>query len=587
MTRLTHWWKGRGLATQWFLILFATILSLFAGLMWKSLADTEALFKNQVVGDARLLTERTNQFLDAHMNHIQSMLLYLSSRTELLDETRAEEAIAFLRQYSTANYAVARAIYFVRPDGRVYSDQQMLYDIRGNPQLPSLYRAAVEQSGIQWTEPYESRVVSWTVAFAKAMPGKDGGVAGVVVMELDLPSLTERLTPLFVNSSQTFMVLSPGGGIVANDRKTTLLPLEEKQVFQIKEPFLRQLEQTPTGVTELGNPGGQSLVAVKSNLNSFRWSFILLIDKATFYQNVAELYRNYRDAAVVLVLLLLIVTFAASRYFVKPISWLAGKMDRVQSIEFFPNLPVRRRDEIGTLIRSYNGMLDRIRHLILDVQSLERSKKEIELKLLQSQIRPHFLYNTLATIHNLAKQQRMNEVGETIRNLSGLLTFTFDKRSECIPLADELEGLGMYAQIQQVRYPGMFALEVDVPPAFLHCPIPKLTLQPLVENAIFHGVVPREEGGLIRVTARLHRGKLKLAVCDNGLGMSRERRRGLLRKREPEGGSLHGINSVGVVNVHHRLQLYYGEPYGLKVRSRPGAGTTVWVTLPFSKSQNV
>ena len=127
-------------------------------------------------------------------------------------------------------------------------------------------------------------------------------------------------------------------------------------------------------------------------------------------------------------------------------------MDRLNDVQVLAKLTVTRRDEIGRLMQSYNAMLDRIQSQLQKTKSAEKQKKEYELKMLRSQIAPHFLYNTLACISSLAKQQRIDEVRETIRSLVKLLSFSFDKESEYVSVEEELEGLRMYMHIQQVRY---------------------------------------------------------------------------------------------------------------------------------------
>ncbi|UUZ94825.1 sensor histidine kinase [Paenibacillus sp. P25] len=244
-----------------------------------------------------------------------------------------------------------------------------------------------------------------------------------------------------------------------------------------------------------------------------------------------------------------------------------------------PYIAVTREDEIGRLARSYNAMMERIQLLVQEIKEAESRKQQFELKMLQSQIAPHFLYNTLACIGSLAKQHKTDAVRDTIKSLVGLLSFSFDKKSEYVTLAEELEGLAMYVHIQQMRYGDKFKLQMEAAPETLGCKMLKLTLQPLVENAIFHGLAPLKRPGLIRVRTRLVRMKVVITVRDNGTGMNSEQLENVFSERR-KAPSRHRFTGLGVMNVQERIRLHYGQEYGLKIASRPETGTLIRIESP-------
>ncbi len=264
----------------------------------------------------------------------------------------------------------------------------------------------------------------------------------------------------------------------------------------LQDSFREQLASLKIGVSEIEGTGSEPLVAVKSAKNRLGWSLAAFIEEDYFYQDLQKLYNNYRTASIVWMIVLLLSAYLLSRSFTRPIRRFVEKMDRLNDVQVVAKLPVTRKDEIGRLTQSYNDMLERIQTLLQKTKSAEEQKKEYELKMLRSQIAPHFLYNTLACISSLAKQQRIHEVRETIRSLVKLLAFSFDKQSEYVSIEEELEGLRMYMYIQQVRYGNQYKYELDIEPCLLQYRILKLTLQPLVENALFHGILPHK-GGLI------------------------------------------------------------------------------------------
>ncbi|HZG87755.1 sensor histidine kinase [Paenibacillus sp.] len=566
-----------GIATKQFIYLFSVTLTMFLLLAWNNLNEAERLLKERATTDAELLVARTNQFIDASLDNVENMLLLLSSRHELLEPGSEEAAVRTLQDYANYNSSVARTLYFVRTDGRVLSNSQTIYEIIGNPHLHSLYKQALGNYGaIRVSEPYRSPLSGHTLAYMMPVTDRAKQLKGVVIAEIDLDLLAARIAPLIYKS---YALISADGNVINRiDPSEKLLPVKPRTYPPELEPdFVERLPELKVGVDSL-RIGGDTLVVVKSGKNRLGWSLIAFIPEDSFYKDLQPLYENYRAASIAWAMILLFSAYMLSRSFTKPIRRLVEKMDRLSDVQVVSKLSETRQDEIGRLARSYNAMLERIHNLLQETKRAEEQKKEYELKMLRSQIAPHFLYNTLACISSLAKQQQIAEVRQTIRSLVGLLTFSFDKQSEFVTLAEELEGLRMYMQIQQVRYGERYAYAVDVDPSLLNCRMLKLTLQPLVENALFHGIAPKG-GGTVTVKAKAEKGRLRLYVRDDGAGMDRTAIRSALRQQAAE-PSKHRFTGIGLSNVHERIRIHFGEPHGLKVASRKGAGTVVRIDVP-------
>ena len=219
-----------------------------------------------------------------------------------------------------------------------------------------------------------------------------------------------------------------------------------------------------------------------------------------------------------------------------------------------------------------------IQHLLRETEAMYNQRRNIEIDLLQSQVNPHFLYNTLDSIRWMAVIQKNPGIANITRSLSNLLKNIAKGTQDKIPLREELGLLNDYIAIQSVRYLETFTFENRVPEELYDCRIVKLTLQPLVENAIFHGIEPTGECGTITLTGRAEGGDLYLCVEDDGAGIEPERLAGILTTERKRSGS--SMNGIGIANVHKRLQLIYGRQYGLKVESEPGKYTRVTVHLP-------
>lgn len=586
MKALISWFGSWSMLAKHFLFLSLGTLVLLGGLGYINLREAEGLFRRQVVSDAQIIIDRTNLYMNAYLDNVQNILLLISTREDLLNVGMEKEASDVLRSYANMNRSLYKSLYLVGVDGHVISNSQTTFDIIGNPEIPNLLEKAKQTYGIFITEPYQSPMSGKTVAFVLPIQSSSTkSLKGIAVVEIDLVQLTNMIAQFMNTKNQTFAIITNKKNVVHSF--DVGLPLSSYRLLpyhtsvyppELDEGFVDQVSDLPLGASEIEGPQG-NLVAVKSGMNNLGWYFIAFYENSFFYQNIASLYRNFSTAGVFWIFLVLASTYMISRYITLPVRTLVAKMDRVRDMDVLHTIHATGNDEIGRLARSYNAMMERIHHLLQETKEAERRKKHFELKMLQSQIAPHFLYNTLACISSLAKQHKIYEVRETIKTLVGLLSFSFDKSTEFVTLADELEGLRMYAYIQKVRYGDKFKMEIDAAPATLSKTILKLTLQPLVENAIFHGIVPLKREGMIHIRAKCVKDKLIITIRDNGLGMKPEVLNSLFEERH-KAPSKHRFTGIGIMNVHERIGLHFGTTYGLSIFSLPEIGTLIRIELP-------
>ena len=268
----------------------------------------------------------------------------------------------------------------------------------------------------------------------------------------------------------------------------------------------------------------------------------------------------------------------------KPIWQLMETVNKIAAGDFGQQIALRNQDEIGALGASINRMTQQIEQLMAERVKAEQDMREAEIKLLQSQINPHFLHNTLNSIKWMAALQGANGIREMVSCLGRLLRAVMGNVNEKITIREELDLLNDYIHIQKIRYRGKIAFRFDTKdpeskPPIEECLIPKFTLQPLVENAIFHGIEPKEGSGTIVISLEKKGDVLEVAVCDDGVGIRPDKLR-ILQDLEQD-TSKGGINSgIGLRNIHHRIQLIYGREYGLRIASEEGQYTKVIITLP-------
>ena len=239
-----------------------------------------------------------------------------------------------------------------------------------------------------------------------------------------------------------------------------------------------------------------------------------------------------------------------------------------------PETPVT---ELHELTESLNTMAGRLQDLIDENRREQENLKKSELRALQAQINPHFLYNTLDAIVWLAEAGQSREVIHITRALSDFFRISLSQGKDWIPLSEEIKHLTGYLTIQKIRYRDILDYEIEIPEELGSCQVLKLLLQPLVENAIYHGVKHRRGRGLVRVTGRMEDSWLILEVADNGAGMTDER---LMKVRDGLSGDGGESAGYGLFNVNKRIQLYYNQPQGVWIESRMGEGTTVTLKLP-------
>ena len=273
----------------------------------------------------------------------------------------------------------------------------------------------------------------------------------------------------------------------------------------------------------------------------------------------------------------LVIANALARSITGPIQRLRDSMARMQKGEFdHVRLEVETKNEIGVLTEAFNEMADRIRSLMEQIIYEQQEKRKSEMKALQSQINPHFLYNTLDSIIWMAEGKKNDEVVVMTASLARLLRQTIGTEEEETPISREFEYVRSYLTIQKMRYKDKLDFFMELDPSIGQEMIVKLILQPIVENAIYHGLKYKETKGMLSVMGYGTLDNIIIEIRDNGIGMDQETLDHIFEKHKVNYQS----NGVGVYNVQKRLLLYYGQGYGLSYSSTPGEGTVVTVKIP-------
>lgn len=369
-------------------------------------------------------------------------------------------------------------------------------------------------------------------------------------------------------------------GLYPDATEVLLLDRRWRPVYYSRPAQTAAAAQTLRNQMLAGEPlsgGGYRFFALNNGGTGF---FLVLQQPQAFTDPVlGAIYLTGIFMGALWMALSLLAAWILSRYLSEPVQQLDEAMGEVEQGRLDVRLETDRADELGRLTNRFNRMTEEYR-LNLD-RSVQRQRElnETRLRMMQAQLNPHFLYNTLDTVKWLGVGHQVPQVAQLATDLAVILRSSISG-PEIVPLERELELVERYVDIQSVRFEDRFVCEIDVPERYQSCLVPKLCLQPLVENAIVHGAADREEG-YVKLWAGEEDGDLLLSVSDNGPGIPTE----VLERLNGEDGQIPG-GHLGLNNVSSILRLHYGERYGLSAKASAGEGSCVCLRLPIRREEN-
>ncbi len=300
--------------------------------------------------------------------------------------------------------------------------------------------------------------------------------------------------------------------------------------------------------------------------------------KAGYQESFTRMLFASITGILITILLIVVLSYNIPKSIIRPVTEIAEVTDEVAN----GNLEARAKKYEGTeakmLAESINVMIDKINQLLVQIKEEQLSLRKAEFELLQAQINPHFLYNTLDAIVWLAESGEQEKVVQMVENLSGFFRTSLNQGKETVSVEDEIKHITNYLSIQKVRYQDILNYSIDIDPEILSCQLPKLSLQPFVENALYHGIKEKRGGGVIRVTGRKEGKKCILEIRDDGKGMTAERLN--VVRTELEDFEKKERSIYGMYNVNQRIRLNYGPDYGITIDSKEGEGTVACLILP-------
>ncbi|EMS73001.1 sensor histidine kinase [Ruminiclostridium cellobioparum] len=357
------------------------------------------------------------------------------------------------------------------------------------------------------------------------------------------------------------------------DRQGNIISHPDKAKLNTKETpvWLQEAIQKGAGSSYVNINGHRTLVCYDtSKVTGWISAFEVPVDKTLSSLTVVRYYTLY--LAIGITILAIIIAFLISGRIVQPIKKLLKAIRSIGEGNFPNRIMAVGNDEMGILVDNFNIMNEKIQKLIEENYEVKIREKEAHIMALNLQLNPHFMSNTLNTINWMAIENNQSEISKMIMSLSTMLQYTMRNTTEMVKFKDDLDWLKSYVFIMKNRYEDVFGVEYQFDEKLYDTMVPKLFLQPIVENAIIHGFETVETGGYLKITGSIENGIRNFVVEDNGKGMTPEKNLKVMKSDE---------NSIGIKNIDKRVKLLFGEEYGLHIESQEGKGTKVCIMIPY------
>lgn len=402
----------------------------------------------------------------------------------------------------------------------------------------------------------------WVVTMTA--PLEQGGEAAWVSLDLSFSNISSHINNVGIGQRGYCFLMDRMGNIMYHPQQ------------QLLYAGLKSEDTAALAALEDGTYVEDTVIYAVTSVEDSSWRVVgvSFVDELV-NRSVREMIGISAGLAGLVLAAALLTSWILSRMLSRPLWGLASAMERFErDADHFSYRPVRGTREVRELSQSFGHMVLRIQQLMSTVRQEEINLRKTELKALQAQINPHFLYNTLDSIAWMCERGRNADAVNMVHALARLFRISISRGHELIPIAKEIEHAESYLQIQKYRYKNQFTYEFDVDPECLDYYCNKITLQPIIENSINHGLDLLVEEGRIQVEVLQDGDDILFRVRDNGVGMSQEQVDAIL-EQDPEDRT-----GIGIRNVNDRLRIYFGAPYGLRITSELDVGTCVEIRMP-------
>ena len=544
-----------------------------------SVFDNSSLYTQTII-------QQMNQNIDSYIDYMENISYLVSSNEDVQsylfgEETDPEARGRILNQFKTIldSRSDILNLGIIGENGRMLiNNAQRLTNPDLDIHTQEWYTNALEGSASSYlSSSHVQHIISgerpWVITLSRGIRNKssksENQKEGVFFIDLNYSAISELCNQSMVGNQGYAFILDADGNIVYH-------PQQQQLYNELQTENISLIMGTDKDTVLSGKGSAEKLYSI-SRSEKTGWTVVDCVRVEELLRKSNKAQSLYVLVAMGLMIVALFFSRFISRSITQPIQQLCDSMARVQEGDFsVSDVVVDSKNEIGSLTKSFNVMTHRIQDLMEQNIREQEAKRKSELKALQSQINPHFLYNTLDSIIWMAEGKKNEEVVLMTASLARLLRQSISNEDEVVSIGQEVEYARGYLTIQKMRYKDKMEFQIDVDPSILHIPLIKLVLQPVIENAIYHGLKYKESKGLLMVKGFRKNGNAVLQVIDNGVGLDQETLDHIYEKHKVNYQS----NGVGIYNVQKRLQLYYGSEYGITYESEKGVGTTATITIP-------
>ena len=580
---------SRAIGTQIVVLFMLLILVITAVMTYVSISvSTRELLDNSTDYTEQLI-RRVNAELDMYVEYMKdisdfivdngAVAAYLSAANEhRLTDAACREAQAQLAAAQKIRSEITAIALLPATGGVLFGSEDAALNTYSNYQEAAWYTDALrEPEEVQVSSSRVENLIAgqynWVVSFSRAVFDRAGSMQGVLLIDLNYQIIDRLCADIQLGSRGYIYLLDKTGGILWH-------PQQDLIYAGLKEEDVAEVLAASNGRT-LSGTGKSRRLCVACASESTGWTAVGVAYTQELLRSQDRIYMTYLLIAAAALALALVFALQLSRSIAEPIRQLTQTMRRVEDGELHVRCQVSSRTELGQLSDSFNHMIAKTSELMDERLRIEEQKRKSEWKALQAQIQPHFLYNTLDSIIWMSHAGRNEEVVEMTSALALLLRSSIGDGSDTNTLKKEISHVRSYLTIQKMRYNEKLRYEIDIDPQTEDCLLPKFILQPLVENAIYHGIKVKQQGGTVRIESLLEEDRLLITVEDDGVGMTPEQLETILCKKESDAES----TKIGVYNVNERLQLFFGSDAAMKYYSTPGKRTIVMLVLPIVREK--
>ncbi len=521
------------------------------------------IFVNDAVTQIKTNLNQSSDYLSLYIEKIKvisnlmvdnpDLIAYLS-QNEIQYETNIRNEITTVLE--TDPYL--QTIVVVANDGRVISNEEKLeMQVSDNMMEEEWYQRAISDNMPFLTGARMQKLSmdndKWVISLSREITDNQGNNLGVLLIDINYEFITDYISALNLDKDGFVFITDSNQNLVYHNDLSYFIESEKQAELQ----------------RFMNNTNNQDMLTYQVSIDNSNWTMI----GVSYLNSLDQLRRQLLELIAITGLLILAGVTLLGRLLVKrisnPLQELTIAMKDAE--QFIPvKIDPESSDEVKSVVESYNDMLIRIKDLLEKLSISENERKELEIKVLMGQINPHFLYNTLDTIIWMSEFKENEQVIELTKSLAKFFRLSLSKGSNLIPLGQEIEHIKQYLFIQKQRYGDKIAYTIDIDENLLNYLVPRIILQPIVENSIYHGIKNLDGLGEILIHAHIENNQLRIVVKDNGVGYDPQ------KIKEMKNTELSGI---GIDNVVQRIKLYCGDNYGLTIDSIENVGTTVTLLL--------